>query len=344
MTSGNEYELMLALFREELKLCNVHEGETVAVLSIDEIFADYRRAFLEVAASLGAKAVDVNVKKGGLTNMMQRMQQLGPRPLANEPEAMAQLKAADIMVDLVFLLFSQEQVEIEKAGTRILLCVEPLDVIQRLFPTPELRRRVEVSEQMLAETKSFRFTNAAGTDVTYQLGDHQHILTEYGHTDKPGRWDNMTGGFLATYATAGVNGKVVMDVGDIVYPWKEFLKSPITFTIENSHVVKLDGGEDAMKLKKFMDSFNDIRAYDLSHIGWGLSPKAEWSVSIPGAGSDGRSYYGNVLFSTGPNIEFGGNNDTACHLDLPMRNCDVFIDDKQILRQGQFLVPELMLT
>jgi 2,5-dihydroxypyridine 5,6-dioxygenase len=342
MTSASEYELMLSLFREELKLCNVHEGETVAVLSIDEIFSDYRRAFLEVAASLGAKTLDVNVKKGGLTNMMQRMQTLGPRPLANEPEAMALLKSADIMVDLVFLLFSQEQVEIEKAGTRILLCVEPLDVIQRLFPTPELRRRVEISEQMLNETKIFRFTNAAGTDVYYDLGPNQHILTEYGHTDKPGRWDNMTGGFLATYATAGVNGKVVMDVGDIVYPWKEFLKSPIEFTIENSHVVKLEGGEDAARLKKFIESFNDSRAYDLSHIGWGLSPNAEWSVTIPGAGSDGRSYFGNVLFSTGPNIEFGGKNDTACHLDLPMRNCDIFLDGKQILRHGQFLVPELM--
>jgi 2,5-dihydroxypyridine 5,6-dioxygenase len=151
----------------------------------------------------------------------------------------------------------------------------------------------------------------------------------------------MTGGFLATYATAGVNGKVVMDVGDIVYPWKEFLKSPITFTVENSHVVKIDGGEDAAKLQKFIESFNDVRAYDLSHIGWGLSPKAEWSVTIPGAGSDGRSYFGNVLFSTGPNIEFGGSNDTKCHLDLPMRNCDLYLDGKQVLRRGQFLVPEL---
>jgi 2,5-dihydroxypyridine 5,6-dioxygenase len=342
MTSVNQYELMLTLFREELKLCNVHEGETVAVLSVDEVFSEYRRAFLEAAAAMGAKPVDVNIKRGGLTTMLDRMKTMGPRPLANEPEAMQQIKSADFLIDLVFLLFSQEQVEIEKAGTRILLVVEPLDVIQRLFPTPELRRRVEISEQMLAEAKSLRFTNAAGTDVNYELGADQHILTEYGHTDKPGRWDNMTGGFLATYATAGVNGKVVMDVGDIVYPWKEFLKSPITFTVENSHVVKIDGGEDAMRLRKFIESFDDSRAYDLSHIGWGLSPKAEWSVTIPGAGSDGRSYFGNVLFSTGPNIEFGGSNDTKCHLDLPMRNCDLFLDGKQILRHGQFLVPELM--
>ncbi len=54
---------------------------------------------------------------------------------------------------------------------------------------------------------------------------------------------------------------------------------------------------------------------------------------------DGRAYYGNVLFSTGPNTEFGGDNDTACHLDLPMKNCSLWLDNDIIVKDGQ-VIPE----
>jgi 2,5-dihydroxypyridine 5,6-dioxygenase len=48
-----------------------------------------------------------------------------------------------------------------------------------------------------------------------------------------------------------------------------------------------------------------------------------------------------VLFSTGPNQELGGHNDTPCHLDIPMRNCSVYLDDEPVLVDGEFLVEEL---
>ena len=38
---------------------------------------------------------------------------------------------------------------------------------------------------------------------------------------------------------------------------------------------------------------------------------------LKGIGMDGRAYDGVVLFSLGPNLEFGGTNDTKCHMDLP---------------------------
>jgi 2,5-dihydroxypyridine 5,6-dioxygenase len=47
-----------------------------------------------------------------------------------------------------------------------------------------------------------------------------------------------------------------------------------------------------------------------------------------------RSFYGNVLFSTGPNGELGGTNDTACHVDVPMRGCSLFLDDEPIVLNG----------
>jgi 2,5-dihydroxypyridine 5,6-dioxygenase len=48
-----------------------------------------------------------------------------------------------------------------------------------------------------------------------------------------------------------------------------------------------------------------------------------------------------VLFSLGPDTEFGGSNDTPCHLDLPMRHCTLFLDDEVIVADGEVLPREM---
>ncbi len=47
--------------------------------------------------------------------------------------------------------------------------------------------------------------------MTYKLGVYP-VVTEYGYTDTPGRWDHWPAGFLFTGgADDGVDGKVVVD-------------------------------------------------------------------------------------------------------------------------------------
>ena len=55
----------------------------------------------------------------------------------------------------------------------------------------------------------------------------------------------------------------------------------------------------------------------------------------------GRSFYGNVLFSTGPNQRVRRRNDTQCHVDIPMRNCSLYLDDEPIVVDGDIVVPEM---
>ena len=59
------------------------------------------------------------------------------------------------------------------------------------------------------------------------------MITQYGYTDTPGRWDHWPSGFLFTGGRDdGVNGKVVIAPGDIVFPFKSYVQSPIELTIE----------------------------------------------------------------------------------------------------------------
>jgi len=97
-------------------------------------------------------------------------------------------------------------------------------------------------------------------------------------------------------------------------------------------------------MRDYMASFDDERAYGIAHIGWGLNEKARWSYLATdrrGLGMHGRSYYGNVLFSTGPNQELGGTNDTQCHVDIPMRGCSLYLDDEPIVVDGDIAVEEM---
>jgi 2,5-dihydroxypyridine 5,6-dioxygenase len=76
----------------------------------------------------------------------------------------------------------------------------------------------------------------------------------------------------------------------------------------------------------------------VSHIGWGLNENAAW---IPTTELDSRSYCGSVMFSTGPNTEFGGTNDTLCHIDIPMRDCTVTVDGELVVEGGRIVKASL---
>lgn len=332
---------LVALFAENFRLCEVGPGQTVAVLSEGAQLRDYAEASLEAARRLGAVAQDVNIPSEQAMDASQRIANIGQNPLSQHPWAMQACKEADIVIDHMLLLFSREQIEMQKAGTRVLLVVEPVEILRRLFPTAALRQRVEAGERYLSAARTLRFVNEAGTDVTYRLAG-KSILTEYGFTATPGRWDHWPGGFLATLAaTGGVQGRVVMDRGDLLFPQKKALTEPVEFVIRDARVQEINGGAEADALRAFIESYDDPRAYAVSHIGWGLNEGCRWDPDLPGIGMDGRAHYGNVLFSLGPDTEFGGDNDTPCHLDLPMRNCTLWLDDRLIVEDGQVVPPDM---
>lgn len=335
---------VLALFTEELRLCGVKPGETVVVLTADDEWQENAYAFMAAAQDLGAVTFNLNVRR----NQQNAVGVQGRHPLVGNELAMRTIKSADMLIDMVGLLFSREQAQIQAAGVRILRVMEPFHVLKQMFPTPDLRRRVEHAKGMLEQAKVLRFTSEAGTDVTYQLGQYP-VISEYGYTYERGRWDHFPSGFSFTQGNdGGVDGTVVLQPGDILCAFKKYVESPVTLKIRDGRVVDISGaGMDAQLIDSYIKSFDDERAYAISHIGWGLNEKARWyqfavTRQLPAEHvMNALAFYGNVLFSLGPNLEVGGTNDTACHLDLPMRRCSLWLDDTQILEDGEVVHPAM---
>jgi 2,5-dihydroxypyridine 5,6-dioxygenase len=333
---------MFEAWKQVLTLSRLKKGEYVTILTDPDSNRQTLTSATAAAHALGATVSRLELSPLNAEKSLSRDKTayVGTTPLAGNRTALAALKATDLIVDLILLLHSPEQNEVLEAGGKILLAVEPPEVLVRMIPTLEDRARVLVAAEKLQKAKRMRVTSEAGTDLALDLGDYP-LLKEYGFVDEPGRWDHWPSCFLATWGNElTASGKIVLDRGDILLPQKSYVQSPIEMTVEKGYVTRIEGALDADLLTDYMESFNDKEAYAVSHVGWGLQDKARWSVMglydrEASIAMDARAFAGNFLFSLGPNSEVGGPRNTACHMDIPMRNCTVELDGVAVVRAGR---------
>ncbi len=329
-----EADKLVKLFQAEFELCKVAPTQNAIVLSSDKSREGYAAAALQALLNIGAKAFELRT----VTPPGRKEGSVGNTPVAGNRVALEALKAADFVVDLVFLLHSPEQAEVLAAGTRILLVIEPPSVLMRQLPTEELRLSVKRGAAKLRNARQLRVTSEAGTDLYMKIGDYP-VIEQYGFTDEPGRWDHFPSAFFYTWPNEGdTHGRVVLNKGDLVWPLNKYLDTPVTLTVEGGYIRKIEGGLDAEMLRDAFESFNDPEAYAVAHMGWGVDPRSKFDalLSEPSSvGNDARSFAGNVQFSTGPNLEVGGTRATLGHFDMPMLECTLLLDDQPVVINGQ---------
>ncbi len=335
------------MFEQVLRLSNVDATQSVAILKSHYSDARTVQAATDAALRLGAKVYSVELPAFNHPTAMgnDMTAYCGDTALTGNIAAQRALEAADLIVDTMMLLHSPEQEQILKTGTRILLAVEPPEVLARMLPCEEDKSRVLAAAAVLEKARMMTVTSQAGSDFRAPLGQYPTV-TEYGFADEPGRWDHWPGGFLFTWPNEDqAEGVLVLEVGDILLPFKSYARERITLEIEKGFVTQIHGGFEAEYLRDYMRYFNDPEVYGISHIGWGLQPRAQWTAmglhdKNDGMCMDARAFYGNFLFSTGPNTEVGGKRKTPCHMDIALRRCDIKVDDLLVVAEGEVVAPE----
>jgi len=255
--------------------------------------------------------------------------------------AIEAMKQCEIVIDCTVegMIHSPEWPEIDAAGARILVITnEHPEILERTEPFAELGPKVELGTKMINDAKEMRVTSRAGTDLIVDLTDAPCGGTA-GFGTTPGHVAHWPGGLCLAFPGENcVNGRIVMDIGDMNLTFKTYLNSRIDFTVENDFVTEIKGdGIDAEHFRDYMAAWDDPKAYGFSHVGWGMNPRARW---VSGALYDKRdmqavefrAWAGNFLWSTGANQY--ADRFTEGHFDLPMRNCTITLDNKTVVKEG----------
>lgn len=326
-------------FRQELTLCRLTAQERVVILRearSDDVVAN---AASLAAAGLAAEVVTLDVAAGTVAPFDSTRTGAGPglRSLTSDSLAISVMRSADLVIDLTTEGFFHHPVllDVLSAGTRVLFVSDPPEALLRNIGTAEDKIEATAARDLLTAGSVLRVTSAAGTDLTADLSD-SNAGFQCGFVDDPGRWDHWPSVMVTCWPRTS-SGVVVIQPGDVVLPFKNYLTSEIRLTIDAGVISNIDGGADAAFLRRFFDDARDPNARVLSHMGWGLMRSADWfSMAMHDrenyVGQDVRSFRGNFLLSTGPHPFIG--NDTPHHLDIPMRDCTIAIDGNVVVDQG----------
>ena len=328
-------------YAEQFTACNLTAGERTVLLSepsSNPVIVETARLALEM---LGAAVADVRVPTPANPGPLPIRSTGASQAIAGQRAVLAALKAADFVVDCTVegLLHAPELGDILSGSTRVLMIsAEHPENVERWPHDPTLSDRVGRGVEMLSSAATMRVTSDAGTDLTIDLGG-SFRAGSCGWCTEPGTIAHWPGGLVLAFPAANtVNGVVVLAPGDINLTFKEYLREPITLTIESDYVTDISGdGHDAELMRSYVAAFGEPDAYAVSHVGWGMNSAARWeSLAVWDKaainGTELRAFAGNFLFSTGANEVAG----RFCrgHFDLPMRNCTVTLDDVVVVERG----------
>jgi 2,5-dihydroxypyridine 5,6-dioxygenase len=338
------------LLARELQLCGVTPTETVIVYSDEGGRPELFSGFSTAAQLLGATVLELRAPRKPRVP-----EQAGPDSWWTTPSAAIerQLSLADLVVDVSGGgLFHAGQDAILATGTRILRAREPLRRLEALFPTPQVTEHARRSGELLAGSRSMRFTSPSGTDLHVGTADRP-VTVQYGYTDTPGRWDHF-GTALAALAPAEGEGEgeYVLAAGDVVFftaTVGRYVTEPLRVRFHAGVIESITGGIAAEMLEELIERGGGGDARRLSHIGWGCDPRADFNgVELyrreGGGGADVRSVYGSVVIAFGANNDLGGTSVSSVHVDLATRIASVAVDDRPVLVDGEFAQPELRIA
>ncbi|MFI4994168.1 MAG: peptidase M29 [Hyphomicrobiales bacterium] len=329
-------------FAAVFRLCGVQEGEPVRILSETQS-REVNVLLAELALfSLGARpfhvvvptprqTAPVPVRSTGASQALQRIEPL-----------LKALSGPGLLVDLTLegLLHAPELPHILESGARVMMVSnEHPEVLERLGPDPELMPKVKLGMRLLKEAREMRVTSTAGTDLVIAL-EGARVGGVWGFTSRPGSVAHWPGGLCLAFPKArSVDGILVLSPGDANLTFKRYVEAEFRLAVAHDYITGIEGHNlDAELMRDHLAAWNEPDAYAVSHVGWGMNPKARWDAMAMYDkrdinGTELRAFAGNFLFSTGAN-EVAGRFGQG-HFDIPLRHCSVTLDGRQVVVEGK---------
>ncbi|MBM1221275.1 hypothetical protein JQU17_13660 [Ponticoccus sp. SC2-23] len=321
-----------ALFRHQLRASALTEGELCVAITDTAWNPAYGAACHGAARDLGAEA---------LTTVLSW----------DRPPSSTALEAACGQADLIVYMtghalhYRPEIAAALERGARVLCCMEPPHVLDRLRADETVRRRARAGAELLDRAVTVHVTSDAGTDLVMQKPGRP-ALANYGAADLPGRLDFWgIGAVQAAQVEGTTEGQLVLDVGDCCFHLARFVEDRVVITFREGRVTAIEGKLDAVLIRAELEAAGDAGAWNAGHFAWGVDHRARWTQAITqtpdtgGGGADCESSHGAIQIQIGSNddVAFRGKNRSRAHLGLCLRSASLSLDGTPVIRRGVFM-------
>lgn len=259
----------------------------------------------------------------------------------NDPTAAASeaMQSADlcVMATSTAITHSEAGAAAQEAGVKCIAMDEMTpDILRSGAAGADYDAMQDIAQALgdiYAEGSEMRITSEHGTDV---VGDIE------GQTYWPiaGRIvENATQNICAfPDGEVGVapdegttNGTVVWDT---TVHGIGLLDEPIRLEVEDGWVTEVSGGRQADEFRETLAEADENAWYCAAEFSVGINPDAE----ITGRMRTDKKVEGAVHIATGANKDLGGEIQSELHIDGTIRYPSVWVDDRQIVEDGEILV------
>ncbi|MBZ5651075.1 MAG: aminopeptidase [Acidobacteriia bacterium] len=191
--------------------------------------------------------------------------------------------------------------------------------------------------ETVRRAKQVRARTPAGTDLTAQLNPEYRWLKTSGIIS-PDKWGNLPGGEVFT--TPGeVNGTFVIDgvVGDwLCAKFGSLRESPLTIQVKGNRLTEAHSANRELEDDFWRYTHTDENSDRVGEFAIGTNVELK---DVIGQILQDEKYPGvHIAFGNPYGAHTGAQWDSSTHIDVVGRNFDIWVDDAQIMRNGQFLL------
>jgi aminopeptidase len=321
--------------RNAVEVClRIRASEKVTVIT-DE-------ATKEIAASIAAE-----LEKLGAPYQAWILEELSPRPLTDLPRAIIE----DLETSQVSIFAVQAQTNELRSRMQMTDVVNRKKIrhahmvnINRQIMLEGMRAdflrvdRISTKVvEMARSAKRIRAKTAAGTDLVADLNPNYRWLKTSGIIS-PDKWGNLPGGEVFT-APGEVNGTFVIDgvVGDyLCAKFGDLAPNPLTIQVRGNRLTEAHSSNRELEDDFWRYTHTDENSDRVGEFAIGTNIGLK---SLIGQILQDEKYPGiHIAFGNPYGAHTGAEWDCSTHIDVVGREFDIWVDDEQIMRQGQFLL------
>jgi leucyl aminopeptidase (aminopeptidase T) len=299
------------------------------------------------ATSEIAAAIVAELEKLGAPYRAWILEELAERPLVNLPsEILADLEISQVSIFAVQAQTNElrSRIQMTDVVNRRKIRHAHMVNINRQIMLEGMRadfQRVDRLSQkvveMVRKASKIRATTAAGTDLTADLNPNYKWLKTSGIIS-PEKWGNLPGGEIFT--TPGeVNGTFVIDgvVGDyLCAKFGSLQENPLTIRMKGNRLIEAHSENRELEGDFWKYTHTDENSDRVGEFAIGTNIDLK---NVIGQILQDEKYPGvHIAFGNPYGAHTGADWDSTTHIDVVGRKFNIWVDDRQIMQDGKFLI------